>query len=117
MLPDFPEIKQHVHQFLMQYLDNRVRHHMGFLRLVRRVFVPEGAQTKLVRPDGTTDELQMKKAEVELLASTNPTEGLSLEEVLKSLDDAARKMAEGQFLSDRSCALSWTGGAWLLGHV
>jgi hypothetical protein len=96
MLPDFPEIKQHVHQFLMHYLDNRCRYHMGVLRLVRSVSIPEGSHTKVTRPDGTTDEPKMERAEVGLFASSDPRKGLSFEEVLKSLDDAARQMAEKQ---------------------
>jgi hypothetical protein len=96
MLPDFPEIKQHMHQFLKHYLDNRLRCHMGVLRLVRRVSAPEGGHTKLIRPDGTTDEPKMENAEVGLFASTDPRKGLSFEEVLRSFDDAARQMAEKQ---------------------
>src|SRR5271166_5063284 len=96
MLPDFPEIKQHVHQFLMHYLHSRLLRHMGVLTSVPRVSIPEGAYTKLIRPDATTDEMKMEKIEAELLASNDPREGLSLDEVLKSLDDAARQMAEKQ---------------------
>jgi len=94
MLPDFPDIKNQVTPILMNYLNNRVRFHMGFFGEIPIVPIPEGSHTKLLRADGTCDDTPLEKAQGKISVETSPQGGLSFQSVLKSIDDVAQQMAQ-----------------------
>jgi len=93
MLPDFPDIKNQISPILMNYLNRRVRFHLGFFGEIPMVPIPEGSFTKLVRADGTCDDTPLEKAQGKISVDTTPNGGLSFEAVLKSIDDVAQQMA------------------------
>jgi hypothetical protein len=95
MLPDLPEIKLEIHTLLMNLLQRRILAHSGFLGGIPQVAIPEGSTSKLLRSDGTSDKLEMKKVESQIRMPITPN-GPSREEVLKMIDKAAEDFAKQQ---------------------
>src|SRR5438874_13503112 len=96
MLPDLPEIKAKIHVRLMSLLQQRILAHSGFFGEIPRVAIPEGATSKLIRSDGTSDKMEMKKVASQITIPSKPN-GPTPEEVFKAIDQVAqvRKAAGG----------------------
>ena len=93
LLPDFPDIKRDAERLLYFHLHTQIA----------MIPVPEGAYTTQLRPDGSVEDTKMEKAQGNAFVSTDPETGLTLENVMKSIDDVAHQMAkqEAQMLYRR----------------
>ena len=90
MLPDYPELKDELHEVLMEWFANRIKHHTGpGLSDIHSYHIPEGRTTAFVRQDGEYDEMDLKQmgAEFEIKSSDIPRSDFNF--VLAKLEESA----------------------------
>ena len=93
MLPDFPHLKTKLSKFLdarMKSVHNRAT---PFSR-ASAVCIQEGNCMKMVRADGSEETIEMKHHHAEIRISDEELETLSIENIQRKFDDAAREMAD-----------------------
>lgn len=96
MLPDFPKTKKMIGELLMHYLQRRVLFHMGYMGQIPRIVVPEGRGNRLIRADGTTDDVPMNRISASAEVNADPAYGLDFAQQLRHLDDIAEQLAKQQ---------------------
>lgn len=96
MLPDFPEIKKQLDALLSNYIQHRVRFHLGFMSQIPRKIVPEGCHTRLIRADGSVDDVKMQQACGTEHMDTPPENMPDMRVVLSKLNSIAEQIARHQ---------------------
>lgn len=94
MLPDMPTVRDYGQQWLMYNFFLNISKNTCFMQVMRQPeTLKEGNKTKLLRYDGTIDDVPMKKIGTKIEINTNDLDQHGLKEVLKVLDKAAHDMA------------------------
>lgn len=93
MLPDIPPLKQEIAAALQAAFKQRVNAYMGAINEAPRYFIKEGRRVLTIRPDGRSDETELKQASAETSIRFDEVPHLSIQDRLAKLDDAAREMA------------------------
>ncbi len=97
MLPDMPTVRDYGQQWLYHFYLNESAKKTGFMQAMRQPeILQEGNKTKLLRYDGTIDDVPMKRIRTKIEIKTDDLEQHGLKEVLKVLDKAANDMAGKQ---------------------
>lgn len=101
MLPDLPGLKRDIQKAFDRYLWIQVNVRFGVFSKVPRHAINEGNRTCVVRPDGSRDESELKKASTEISVKLDDVPQLTLEKRLAMLnemaDQTARQMSEHFF--------------------
>lgn len=96
MLPDYPEIKKDVGEFVMHFMQMRIAYHSGFVGQIKRTVIPEGDHNRLIRSDGTVDDTRPEKVAGNETIPVDPKIGLSFDDALQKLDSIAKQIAQQQ---------------------
>ena len=94
MLPDFPKTKEKLGKMLNSEMKKAHFRHMGPFADSPTTIIHEGKKVIMIRADGSTDEMNMKKAETEIEIKTEEIEDLTHEKVLSKIDTLAREIAK-----------------------
>lgn len=93
MLPDYPDVKNDLAAKLQEFLQKRMRIHLGALDDIRTFQYFEGDQHSITREDGETEVNPFHRMTSEISIEKADLPKMSLEEALKRLDDVAADMA------------------------
>ena len=93
MLPDYPDVKKDLAAKLQDFLQKRMRIHLGALDDIRTSQYFEGDQHSITREDGDTEINPFHRMTSEISIDKADLPKMSLEEALKRLDDVAADMA------------------------
>lgn len=93
MLPDIPPLKQEIAKKLQTFFKLRVNAYLGAINEAPRCLIKEGRRPVIIRPDGRTDETQLKESFAETSVRLDDVPRLTLQERLAKLDVVAREMA------------------------
>lgn len=85
MLPDFPEIKRKTHDHIQNGAKIVSNQNMPLLGSTKKKRVFEGDKSKIVREDGSIDEVNFKTFSKEVASPTEEVEKLTLEEFFQKL--------------------------------
>ena len=97
MLPDMPTVRDYAQKWLNYHLFLNIAKKTGFMQAMRLPeTLQEGNKTKLLRYDGTIDDVPMKAIGTKIEIKVNDLDQHGLKEVLKVLDKAAHDMARQQ---------------------
>jgi hypothetical protein len=96
LLPDFPKQKAYANRVITQWLRDAVRRHAPLVAAAPRHIHHEGADWLLTREDHTTDTSPYQKISSVLTLTRSDVLNLSLEELLKRIDQLAREIAGQQ---------------------
>lgn len=92
MLPDFPQVKRP----LVAALEGRMRHSLasasGPFLGAKEGIIHEGASARIIREDGTVDDIIPQKIETSFSVPNSKTEDLSPDEVRRLVDGAAEEL-------------------------
>ena len=94
MLPDWPELKSEMRHRLDEFLRQRHQFHLKSFAEIPRYRIFEGRDTETVRAGGDVDKTKMKSARSEIIYDSKTTPDLTLDEILKKLDEIAKDMAD-----------------------
>lgn len=93
MLPDYPDVKNDLGAKLQDFLQKRMRIHLGALDDIRSFQYFEGDQHSITREDGDTEVSPFHRMTSEISIDKAELPKISLDEALKRLDDVAADMA------------------------
>ena len=93
MLPDFPHLKKKLSKFLDARMKSVHNHATPFSR-ASAVCIQEGNCMKMIRADGSEETIEMKHHHTEVRISEEELESLSIEDIQRKFDEAAREMAD-----------------------
>lgn len=93
MLPDILSLKNEISKLLRAAFKQRVNAYMGAINEAPRYFIKEGKRPITIRPDGRTDETELKQASAEASVRLDEVPNLSFQDRLTKLDEAAREVA------------------------
>jgi hypothetical protein len=97
MLPDMPTVRDYGQQWLNYHLFLKIAKNTGFMQAMRQPeTLREGNKNKLLRYDGTIDDVPMKGIGTKIEIKVDDLDQHGLKEVLKVLDKAAHDMARQQ---------------------
>ena len=89
-----PNVRDYGQQWLMYHFFSTIAKKTGFMQVMRQPeILKEGNRTKLLRYDGTIDDVPMKAIDTKVEMKVNDLDRNGLKEVLKLLDKAAHDMA------------------------
>lgn len=94
MLPDFPTEKAHLLKYCNQYLDYRIKTHLGFFANTPSFLIYEGEETTLLRADGSVGNMDFRTVESEFQLRKDEIPYLTMDEIRKLLDRMAEQIAE-----------------------
>ena len=94
MLPDVPQIRSEIEARLRVLLKQRVDVYLGAFNEVPRHLIKEGNRVLTVRPDGTTDETELKVASAESRINLKDVPYMNHIDRVQKLDEVAREMAQ-----------------------
>jgi hypothetical protein len=94
MLPDYPETKSELREFLNDFMRERHRTYLGALSQVPRVRRPEGSGSSQVDEDEQVRETEFFEVSATLTIDHEELPDLTLEDTLKRFDEVARQLAE-----------------------
>ena len=94
MLPDFPKTKAKLGKMIRSEMKKACFRHMGAFAHVPKSNIFEGKKVILIRDDGSTDELNMKKAQGVVECKWEEIDKMTHEKVLDKIDTMAREMAK-----------------------
>jgi hypothetical protein len=101
MLPDYPRLKADLSVRLVQFLRARHDFHLGPLSHINRIRFHEGDAYSLRRSSGEEEPGEFKEAAALITIKDEEVPAMTLESLLRKLDDAAqdmaRQMAEGVY--------------------
>jgi hypothetical protein len=93
MLPDFPSLKAKFREKLYELSMERTERYLGIWGKVGKHELHEGKGQHLSRHDGTLDEMEPVPLMVQIPFGPHEVESLTMQEMLRKLDTAAREMA------------------------
>src|SRR5262245_17989581 len=93
MLPDFPQPKRQVQKLTQQLMRRGVHQQTVLLSMVQRGVAHEGDSCTICRPDGTMERSGYDKHTVKFTIPKAELETLSLQELVKKIEDAGLEMA------------------------
>ena len=93
MLPDFPDLKREMDEFLTRFLRSRVQFYEGVVSEVPQHTIHEGDENFIVRPDKSEDKMEMVRLEHALELKLDELVKLTLPDVLSRLDKIAKEIA------------------------
>lgn len=97
MLPDMPAVQDYCLQWFKYNLFLKMAKNTGFMQAMRQPEpLQEGNKNKLLRYDGTIDDVPMKAIDTKIEIKVDDLDQHGHKEVLKVLDEAARDMARQQ---------------------
>ena len=94
MLPDFLKTKEKLEKMIQSEFKKANFRHLGPFADTPKSNVFEGDEFILIRADGSCDDVEMKKAEVEIEIKRGEIEEMTHEKVLEKIDAAARDIAK-----------------------
>ena len=94
MLPDFPKTKAKLGKMIKSEMKKARFRHIGPFADTPTTIVHEGKKVIMIRADGSTDEINMKKAETEIEIKSEEIEDMTHEKVLDKIDTLAREIAK-----------------------
>lgn len=93
MLPDYPSLKQEIAEVLQIVFQKRIEQYTVGLRKVPKTRVFEGKGMIMKRKTGEEDETPLISTEVVFEVKMDEVPGMSVFDLLKKIDEAAREMA------------------------
>jgi len=93
MLPDLPSLKSKLREAYVGYVSRRAHSQIGIFNEVPKQIVHEGESMRVLRPDGTSDDTPMMRAQAELQIREEEAQTLTHEQRMKILNDLADQMA------------------------
>lgn len=105
MLPDYPEVKKLLMRRLMKVMAQSRELSLGGLTEIDCSIVHEGGTDVMVRDDGTVEEINFKRVQVEsfIKSDSGDIEQLKLEQVINCMVES------GQRIADQQAKLIWDG--------
>ncbi len=94
MLPDFLKTKEKIGKMLNSEMKKAHFRHLGPFADSPKTIIHEGKKVIMIRADGSTDEMNMIKAETEIEIKTEEIEDMTHEKVLDKIDTLAREIAK-----------------------
>jgi hypothetical protein len=99
MLPDFLELKAELSDFISEFFQQRVSHHLGALSEIGRQTVFEGPVDanygqQLVRDTGEVESFGLNPISTEISIPLNRLPEMTLDEVLMKVDETAQDFAK-----------------------
>ncbi|MYB02572.1 hypothetical protein F4X90_23260 [Candidatus Poribacteria bacterium] len=94
MLPDFPKTKAKLGKMIRSEMKKAHFRHMGPFADSPKTIIHEGNKVILIRADGSTDEMNMKKTEAVVEIKQEEIEEMTHEKVLDKIDTMARELAK-----------------------
>lgn len=94
MLPDFLKTKEKIGKMLNSEMKKAHFRHLGPFADSPTTIIHEGKEVIMIRADGSTDEMNMKKAETKIEIKTEEIEDMTHERVLDKIDTLARELAK-----------------------
>jgi len=96
MLPDFTKLKEDIDSRLRRFLEQRMLRHLGPLSEIRRVRFFEGRGRTVVRESGEKESIGLFDLNATLSFRDDELPTLTLDDLLRRLDAAAKEMADQQ---------------------
>ena len=96
MLPDFPSVKAHARKMLTAWTQRQAPIVAPLLRDIGHSTQHEGARARLLRGDGTVDQIEFEKASFSLEITREEMRSFDLEKLQGKLTELAEKFAEAQ---------------------
>ncbi len=94
MLPDFLKTKEKLGKMLKFEMKKAHSRHLGPFADSPKTIIHEGKKVIMIRADGSTDEMNMKKAETEIEIKIEEIEEMTHMKVLDKIDTMARELAK-----------------------
>lgn len=97
MLPDMPTVRDYGQQWLDYHFFLKMAKNTGFMQAMRQPEpLQEGNKNKLLRYDGTIDDVPMKSSGAKVEIKLDDLDQHGIKEVIKVIDKAAQDIAKQQ---------------------
>lgn len=96
MIPDFPELKKKIDQYLIDYMKNRISHYQGILNEITSYRHFEGNHTKVISNDVDMSIHSYTEISAPFEIKNSEAHSLTLRELLEIYDDTARELVRQQ---------------------
>lgn len=93
MLPDLTVLKHRVQERLNAFARERQKHYVGPFADASKMIIREGAESVIVRGDGTQDTTEIVTAETEISLTGEELEVMTLAEALRQTDEMVKNLA------------------------
>jgi hypothetical protein len=94
MLPDYPNLKNEINQFLYDYFGKIVESRMPFVSQLPKTKIFEGTGSMIRRSNGEEDPTDMDSSMVELEVKFDEIPNLTFDDILRRVEKMANEMAE-----------------------
>ena len=94
MLPDYPEIKKKIFDVYTARMNNIIKC-SSFDNFAKHTIF-EGYRNRIIRHDGTVDDTEFKELTSNISIDFKNFEGVSVEDIMKKVDECAFEMAKQQ---------------------
>jgi hypothetical protein len=96
MLPDFPDVKNHVRRLVLRAIRDQIPQYEPLLGDVGHSRIHEGRSALLTRQDLSTDEIQFERIGVEFELSRDQMKRTTVDQLLEHASKMAEQFAEQQ---------------------